>query len=63
MDTRCLGGAIFLVLAKGVFKTVSEEKWAKSKSLIETIVKELETTGREELNHKQLENCQGFFVI
>jgi hypothetical protein len=46
---------------KGVFVTVSQEKWDKVRTMIEATREELERNG-ECANHKELERQRGFLL-
>jgi hypothetical protein len=53
-------GSVVETDGQGVYVTVSQEKWDKSKRYIGDIVEELSRTSQ--LNHKELEKKRGFLI-
>ena len=53
-------GSVVETTDKGVFVTVSQEKWDKCKRYIGDIIEELGRT--QQLNHKELEKKRGFLI-
>ena len=53
-------GSVVETDGQGVYVTVSQERWDKSKRYIGDIVEELSRTS--ELNHKELEKKRGFLL-